>query len=675
MTVLSLESATRFGTEGGVIRGLESYVAEEPPGGGELTVTTPIPVWQRETGSDASVSASFTVAVDDLVVFAISSDEFAWFTGPTNSGTAFIWTQRATSPSSPPITRLYTAVATVAQSMTVSVTANSAKCYAHVWVVSGQDDAPIGVSGGAQSTSEVVDQSYTAGAAGSVVFVVASDWYETGVLTSSNLLDMQIVEVGGWCDAILGHRLNAAAGATSFNLDAAGGPLWGYCYLEIIPAPVAAEFSPADITGLACWYDPSDAATITLSGADITGVANKGGADFDLTTAGTVAQGTQYGLDTFDFGIEQLGNFEYNGGSTVIAGLECSAVQVFKRIGGSGPRGLGMFAATGDDWNTAGGAAILGNDPSYPGCYRNFGQKSYANPAATWNEWHVAMSIFDGTNHTMYLDGVAGTPVASTDTFATVRLRVGAGSYSERWVGEMGDVLLYEHALDATERADLLTYLRAKWMPVPKRINGLLGWWDASDAASFTFSSGSAVSQWQDKMGDDTRHHFAQATSGQQPQRTGTQNGLPTVVFDGTRQMTTGEWFPGISYPSIWVVTKCTETVDNIQLLHAGGIQMYKDATNMMFYAGTSVGVAIDTNWHVLGGVFNGASSSQRVDGVQVSTGNPGSTALDTWIELGHYSNGYRYEGEIAEIVVYDHALTAPEITQIESYLMDKWGL
>ena len=341
--------------------------------------------------------------------------------------------------------------------------------------------------------------------------------------------------------------------ATQFTVD---NGYWSFTGASVaFKAKVSAEFSPADITGLTCWYDPSDAATITLSGADITGVADKGGADFDLTTAGTVAQGTQYGLDTFDFGFA-TGNFEYNGGNTVIAGLQCSAVQVFKRIGGSGPRGLGMFAASGDDWNSAGGAAILGTDPSYPGCYRNSGQKSYANPAATWNDWHVAMSIFDGINHTMYLDGVAATPAASTDTFATVRLRVGAGSYSDRWVGEMGDVLLYEHALDATERADLLTYLRAKWMPVPQRINGLVGWWDASDAASFTFSSGSAVSQWQDKMGDDTRHHFAQATSGQQPQRTGTLNGLPTVVFDGTRQMTTGEWLPGISHPSIWVVTE-----------------------------------------------------------------------------------------------------------------------
>ena len=111
-------------------------------------------------------------------------------------------------------------------------------------------------------------------------------------------------------------------------------------------------------------------------------------------------------------------------------------------------------------------------------------------------------------------------------------------------------------------------------------------------------------------------------------------------------------------------------------MLHAGGIQMYKDATNMMFYAGgTSVGVAIDTNWHVLGGIFNEASSSQRVDGAQVSTGNPGSVAFDTWIELGHIASGSRYEGEIAEIVVYNRALTAPESTQIESYLMDKWGL
>ena len=57
-------------------------------------------------------------------------------------------------------------------------------------------------------------------------------------------------------------------------------------------------------------------------------------------------------------------------------------------------------------------------------------------------------------------------------------------------------------------------------------------WLDASDASTFTFSSGSAVSKWTDKSGNG--YEFVQSTSANQPSRSGMLNGLSTVVFDGS---------------------------------------------------------------------------------------------------------------------------------------------
>lgn len=56
-------------------------------------------------------------------------------------------------------------------------------------------------------------------------------------------------------------------------------------------------------------------------------------------------------------------------------------------------------------------------------------------------------------------------------------------------------------------------------------------WLDAADASTFTFSSGSSVSQWSDKSG--LGRNFSQGTVSSQPTRNvGLLNGLPGVTFN-----------------------------------------------------------------------------------------------------------------------------------------------
>ena len=65
----------------------------------------------------------------------------------------------------------------------------------------------------------------------------------------------------------------------------------------------------------------------------------------------------------------------------------------------------------------------------------------------------------------------------------------------------------------------------------PKNITGLVAWFDADDASTFTLS-GTAVSEWRDKSGNG--YAVSQSTGNNQPARTGTVNGRATVDFDGT---------------------------------------------------------------------------------------------------------------------------------------------
>lgn len=206
-------------------------------GGGGLTVTTPIAMWARTSGSSAATSAAFDATNGQILVAGFGGDGGDPAT-PTNSGTAFTWTSRAVN-SVWGHSRIFTAPVTATQNMTVTIPADGMKCFGYIWVVSGQHASPIGGgTGNGNATTNTINPSYTADAAGSVTFVVGSEWQETGTPTSSNLTGFTHGNYTGWTEAFAGRRANASAGLTSFHVDAAGsgGTNFTYSFVEILPA-------------------------------------------------------------------------------------------------------------------------------------------------------------------------------------------------------------------------------------------------------------------------------------------------------------------------------------------------------------------------------------------------------------------------------------------------------
>lgn len=67
--------------------------------------------------------------------------------------------------------------------------------------------------------------------------------------------------------------------------------------------------------------------------------------------------------------------------------------------------------------------------------------------------------------------------------------------------------------------------------PRTQPISGYELWLDSSDAATFTYSSGSVISRWVDKS--PSAYFFEPSSTTYAPSRTGTQNGKSTVLFDG----------------------------------------------------------------------------------------------------------------------------------------------
>ncbi|TVU61561.1 LamG domain-containing protein [Paenarthrobacter nitroguajacolicus] len=97
--------------------------------------------------------------------------------------------------------------------------------------------------------------------------------------------------------------------------------------------------------------------------------------------------------------------------------------------------------------------------------------------------------------------------------------------------------------------------------------------------------------------------------------------------------------------------------------------------SKILFLEGGSTvnGPAADQAWHVFIGVFNGASSVLSVDGTEVS-GNTGTARRDI-LTLGYHRAGQWTNMAVAEVALYDKALSAGERTSTVNALRAQYGL
>lgn len=211
----------------------------------------------------------------------------------------------------------------------------------------------------------------------------------------------------------------------------------------------------------------------------------------------------------------------------------------------------------------------------------------------------------------------------------------------------------------------------------PATITGLAAWYDASDAASFTFSSGTVVSQWNDLSGNAL--NISQGTVASQPSRSGTQNGRSTVVFDGINDMLSRN--PGgPAQPMTFLAAAKFSNLDTSDHVlwnqGPGGPQFQTNGGTWQVYAGAALnsGVTDDALWNVHVVVCNGASSFIYKNGSQIATGNIGATSGGD-IRIGAYQSAVSFwAGEVAEVLLYTGALSGPNRNTLEAYLKAKWA-
>jgi hypothetical protein len=251
--------------------------------------------------------------------------------------------------------------------------------------------------------------------------------------------------------------------------------------------------------------------------------------------------------------------------------------------------------------------------------------------------------------------------------------------------------------LDASQNKSYPTDLPVK--------NGLLVWLDAADDTTFSYSSGTEVSQWRDKSGNN--FHANQATVANQPSRNTTVNSRKSVNFTSTNgdrlRVNSGMVFTN-SVTAIVFIKPGTQNFPYADILdqdHAMDgyngwvIQRNNDAsqwlvwlaneanttwlnTNAVSYAdNTPQIVTLRKGSSTLTLSSNGTSSGDvAIADQQIRQANYFGLNIGSW-RAGNelFSSSRHYNGEICEIVVYNRALSLTELKQVHTYLGQKWGI
>lgn len=209
--------------------------------------------------------------------------------------------------------------------------------------------------------------------------------------------------------------------------------------------------------------------------------------------------------------------------------------------------------------------------------------------------------------------------------------------------------------------------------------------WLSADKIT-NLADGDPVSSWPDSSGDG--NNAVQATAEYQPiYKTGILNSKPVVRFDGTDDyMTCAAFMSGTTAATLFVVA----TIDSDDTYALIGTA---DNDGYYRYAGDGCGYM---------GAFRTARIAQYPSGMPSSGANIFALRSSTTeylmrvngvskgVQAGSYSAGTKFEigtqtdtaaltkyllGDIAEILVYSGSLTDIEVSTVETYLANKYGI
>lgn len=221
---------------------------------------------------------------------------------------------------------------------------------------------------------------------------------------------------------------------------------------------------------------------------------------------------------------------------------------------------------------------------------------------------------------------------------------------------------------------------------------GLWAWHDAADVSSITHEAG-RVTEWQDKSANGCDVYMSSGSSARPYTGTRSMNGKNVLVFSGGQRLVfPGGYLLGVGDSTVMVVYQADVAAHGYLISGRVGSRSYAyemavntasngilrvnhaDANNFTLWSGGD-GLAA----HAGALRRDGGTVEVLLDGVFRDSSSATNVSLDGTMYYGTrydgLSFGFYYQGVIAEVLIYDRALSDAEMAQNLSYLEAKWGL
>lgn len=338
----------------------------------------------------------------------------------------------------------------------------------------------------------------------------------------------------------------------------------------------------------------------------------------------------------------------------------------------------GFFLGNSGGYETAGRYNVA-HDLFLPAQFNAYVLKSFIRNGGT-----STLMVDDQTQPSIYVGDVATGNYTISDVNGTF-------AYS----GSIAEVLVYNRAVSEAERQAIENYLSEKWglWMVPLQVQNGLQLWVAGDSLNYHnpteatfYNNNYLVRKWQCRGG-------APAISPTQP--TGSHmpicivnglNGRPTLRFDGYTSYMNTNLAQIAGDKSILMVEKRTKSDVGCEISSnspAGGMFLGSNTgwptTGPITEGKGRFGIGWDQQVPALPNQFavksfirGGKVEKLQVnDAVATTSGTPDAAhGLYTISD----STSFLFGGELAELLIYNRALTAPETIQVQNYLQDKWS-
>ena len=210
---------------------------------------------------------------------------------------------------------------------------------------------------------------------------------------------------------------------------------------------------------------------------------------------------------------------------------------------------------------------------------------------------------------------------------------------------------------------------------------GLVGWWDAADDSTVTLS-GSNVTQWRDKS--NSGYHMSPKSTG--PTRSNTLNSKSILYFTNTQEIGTTSLNLSASSNTVFALTKKNNTstgriltadssVGNNWLL--GHHSAYYNEYYAEGWVASNTTLEDGNTWKIYVGTWDKDSDIASIhsngstiapDNVNGASAGPNTLGIN-WV------SSQMSDANVAEVIVFNRALSSDERTKVNNYLQNKWNI